>query len=340
MAEVRATCNRVFTRSPTYPIPDTRTRGATRAVDCRKKACRPISIAPMSSVTLNHDGGDPAPLTGPDGLPVRVAPLGMRRRGLSARSCLSWRFRDSDSSPASSSTSNSSIIRTCSVTCSRSNVALGALFWTLIHHVVDAGWSVGLPPGLREHQSGDHSPRGLARPDPDRDLHGQPLRLVRLHPRPGTRRGSLKHLWQVKSLFFSTPLFLFRLCLYFGVWIAYSRAMRKWSVEQDRVGGGTLTLRMQWWAPSGVILLALTTTFFAFDALMSLQYTWFSTIFGVYFWAGGLRGSLALSVLVVLALRYADYLRHAITVEHLHDVAQLMFGFTVFWAYIAFGSIS
>jgi hypothetical protein len=112
--------------------------------------------------------------------------------------------------------------------------------------------------------------------------------------------------------------------------------MRNWSTEQDRVGGGTLTVTMQWWAPSGVALLGLTATFFAFDTIMSLQYTWFSTIFGVYFWAGGIRGSLATGVLIVLALRNAGYLRNTITMEHLHDVAKLMFGFTVFWTYIAF----
>ena len=50
---------------------------------------------------------------------------------------------------------------------------------------------------------------------------------------------------------------------------------------------------MHWWAPSGVVFLALTSTFFAFDVLMSLQYTWFSTIFGVYFWVGGIRGSMS-----------------------------------------------
>ena len=41
-------------------------------------------------------------------------------------------------------------------------------------------------------------------------------------------------------------------------------------------------------------------------------------------------------MLIVLALRSAGYLRNTITMEHLHDVAKLMFGFTVFWAYIAF----
>src|SRR5262249_2960109 len=153
-------------------------------------------------------------------------------------------------------------------------------------------------------------------------------------PEPGEEK--LQHLWHVKGLYFSTPFLLARLALYFGVWVAYSVAMRNWSTRQDYEGGAALTRKMQWWAPSGVALLGLTTTFFAFDVLMSLQYTWFSTIFGVYFWAGGIRGSLAAVVLVVLALRRGGYLRHTITMEHLHDVAKIMFGFTVFWAYIAF----
>src|SRR6185436_18232137 len=53
-------------------------------------------------------------------------------------------------------------------------------------------------------------------------------------------------------------------------------------------------------------------------------------------WVGGIRGSLSTAVLLVLALRAAGHLQHTITREHLHDVAKLMFGFTVFWAYIAF----
>jgi hypothetical protein len=140
----------------------------------------------------------------------------------------------------------------------------------------------------------------------------------------------------VKATYFAGPFFVLRLVAYFGVWVAYSSAMRNWSAEQDRVGGAELTRKMHWWAPSGVVLLGLTTTFFAFDVLMSLQYTWFSTIFGVYFWTGGIRGSLSTAVLLVLFLRAAGYLRHTITMEHLHDAAKLMFAFTVFWAYIAF----
>ena len=217
------------------------------------------------------------------------------------------------------------------------DVCLGALFWVMIHHVADAGWSVGL------RRVYENITRALA-----------PLAVLfvpvligiytgNLHEwygfisRPEPAAGSHEHhQWHVKHVYFSAPFFLARIALYFGVWILYSRAMRNWSARQDAAGGAEITRKMQWWAPSGVGLLGLTATFFAFDVLMSLQYSWFSTIYGVYFWVGGIRGSLSAGVLFVLALRAGGHVKHTITMEHLHDVAKLMFGFTVFWAYIAF----
>jgi hypothetical protein len=216
------------------------------------------------------------------------------------------------------------------------DISLGALFWVLLYHVADAGWSVGL------RRIFENLSRAII-----------PLTILFILVLVGIFTGNLhkwyefvnssepaeehvKHIWHVKHVYFSTTFFLVRLAVYFGVWIAYSVMMRQWSTQQDAIGGAALTRRMRWWAPSGVALLGLTATFFAFDIVMSLQYTWFSTIFGVYFWVGGIRGSLAVGVLVVLALRSAGYLRGTITMEHLHDVAQMMFGFTVFWAYIAF----
>lgn len=216
------------------------------------------------------------------------------------------------------------------------DIALGALFWTMIHHVSDAGWSVGLRRVFENISRAILPLTVLFIPvlvgTFNRDLHAWYGFVHDAQP----EEGHLRHLWHVKHLYFGTPFFLARLAVYFAVWIAYSVAMRSWSAAQDAVGGAALTRKMQWWAPSGVALLGLTSTFFAFDILMSLQYSWFSTIFGVYFWVGGIRGALATCVLLVLALRAAGLLRNTITVEHLHDVAKIMFGFTVFWAYIAF----
>jgi hypothetical protein len=69
---------------------------------------------------------------------------------------------------------------------------------------------------------------------------------------------------------------------------------------------------------------------------MSLDPHWFSTIFPVYFWAGGWWAALATITLVALLWRRAGLLHEEITTEHLQDMGKFMFAFTVFWTYIAF----
>jgi hypothetical protein len=80
----------------------------------------------------------------------------------------------------------------------------------------------------------------------------------------------------------------------------------------------------------------LTVTFAAFDWVMSLDPHWYSTIFGVYFFAGSVVGGFAALALLTLALTRSGYLRQAVTAEHFHDLGKLLFAFMVFWSYIAF----
>lgn len=288
------------------------------------------------STDLTTNGNGVPPLTYPDGLPDSVAPLGDKLAG-------TFRTLAIVTSAAGVALAVGAFIDPKQFFHSylfgyvfALDIALGALFWVLIHHVSDAGWSVGLRRVFENMNRAIVPLAALFVPVLVGTLTGNLHAWYEFVHGSEPEEGHLKHLWHVKHLYFSTPFLLARLALYFGVWIAYSVAMRNWSTRQDRVGGAALTQKMQWWAPSGVALLGVTATFFAFDVLMSLQYTWFSTIYGVYFWAGGIRGSLATVVLVVLALRRAGYLERTITMEHLHDVAKIMFGFSVFWAYIAF----
>ncbi len=289
----------------------------------------------MSTDSFTNGNGTP-PLTYPSGLPDSAAPLGDRGAG-------AFRTLAIATAVVGAALVAGWVLEPKQFYFSylfgyvfALDIALGALFWVLIHHVADAGWSVGLR-RVYENISRAIIPLAvLFVPVLVGMLSGKLYTWYDFIHGQQPEEGHLNHLWHVKHLYFSTPFFVARLALYFAVWIGYSVAMRSWSMQQDAIGGVALTRKMQWWAPSGVGLLGLTATFFAFDVVMSLQYTWFSTIFGVYFWAGGIRGSLATGVLVVLALRRAGYLRHTITIEHLHDVAKIMFGFTVFWTYIAF----
>jgi len=77
-------------------------------------------------------------------------------------------------------------------------------------------------------------------------------------------------------------------------------------------------------------------TFASFDWLMSLDPHWYSTIFGVYIFAGSFLSAIAFVVLVLIALHKRNILTDVITVEHYHDLGKFLFSFTVFWGYMAF----
>ena len=69
---------------------------------------------------------------------------------------------------------------------------------------------------------------------------------------------------------------------------------------------------------------------------MSLEPHWYSTIYGVYYFSGGLLATIALMFTIGLRLRAKGVLESVITEEHYHDLGKLMFAFTIFWGYIAF----
>jgi hypothetical protein len=83
-------------------------------------------------------------------------------------------------------------------------------------------------------------------------------------------------------------------------------------------------------------LFAVCLTFAAIDYLMGLDFHWFSTMWGVYIFAGTALSSMCVLVLIITALQSAGYLKNVVTVEHYHVMGKLMFAFTVFWAYIGF----
>lgn len=139
-----------------------------------------------------------------------------------------------------------------------------------------------------------------------------------------------------KSGYLNKNFFYVRAVLYFLLWGFLATRLFGLSAQQDKSKDFKLTLKAQGFAPGATFLYALSLTFAAFDWVMSLEPSWFSTIFGVYFFAAGVVSSLALLILVTLSLRDSGPLSGAVTVEHYHDLGKLMFGFTVFWAYIGF----
>lgn len=127
-----------------------------------------------------------------------------------------------------------------------------------------------------------------------------------------------------------------RLVAYFLIWMLIARYFFRKSVEQDTADGIDATLAMKKRAAVCVILFAFTLSFAAFDLLMSLDETWFSTIFGVYIFAGAYLSSVAWMVIIGKFLQKNGRMTRVINPEHFHDLGKWMFAFTFFWGYIAF----
>ncbi len=172
-----------------------------------------------------------------------------------------------------------------------------------------------------EHGSGQHAPTTLpeAREAAEHNLHARVI--------------------AGKAAYLQYPRFVGFAILYFAVWIIIGRYFRRKSIRQDSASDPALTRSMQRAAPVSLMLLALTVTFAAFDWLMSLQPAWYSTIYGVYIFAGSMVAALSVLTLMTLALHRSRLVNNAINVEHFHDLGKLLFGFLVFWAYIAFSQL-
>jgi len=208
------------------------------------------------------------------------------------------------------------------------SLALGALFFVLIQYAAQAGWGIVL------RRIGEITFATI----PVLAALSVPL-LLGLHDlyewtQPGvTEHDALLH-W--KAPFLNVQFFLIRAAIYFAVWSFIALLYYHGSRGQDVTGDPGVSVRLRRLAGPALIVLALTSTFASIDWIMSLTPHWYSTMFGVYFFAGSFVGFIALLSVVVVAMRRAGLLETVISAEHWHDLGKLLFAFTAFWAYIGF----
>lgn len=138
-----------------------------------------------------------------------------------------------------------------------------------------------------------------------------------------------------KTWFLDHGLWLIRAGVYFLAWILLSYFFFTWSTRQDKEKGLALTQRMEKVAPFATFVFGFSLTFAAFDWMMSLEPTWYSTIFGVIYFAIAAIIAHATIILLTLGMKRAGILSEALSVEHFHDIGKLLHGFTIFWAYVS-----
>lgn len=137
-----------------------------------------------------------------------------------------------------------------------------------------------------------------------------------------------------KSGYLNTGFFVTRMLLILALWIGLAYFLRKESFAQDKSASGELSNRAMIISAIFVPVFAITLSLASFDWLMSIEAHWFSTIFGVYNFAGLFQNGMVVTTLIVLFLMKTGYFKGLVNENHLHDLGKLIFAFSVFWAYI------
>ncbi len=213
-------------------------------------------------------------------------------------------------------------------------ICLGALFFVMLQHITKAGWSVT-----------------VRRPAEAMAANLQwlwilfvPI-LVLVWSGHGTilfewcdtdyMRGD--HVLAGKMGYLNATFWSIRSIIYLASWALLITFYRRQSLAQDRDGDVCRTLSMQWWAPIGIIVYAITQTFASIDWIMAIQPKWFSTMFGVYWFTVCCTGFYSSIILLLVFLRSTGRGGSVFTQEHFHDLGKLLFAFgVVFWAYIGY----
>jgi hypothetical protein len=149
------------------------------------------------------------------------------------------------------------------------------------------------------------------------------LRALVLHKRP----------------YMNLPFVIVRAAICFAFFVAVAAPLRRWSLRMDREAPAAelaaLKDRMRVLGGAALPGLGIFGTVAAWDWLMSLSPDWYSTMFGLYYLAGGFVTALALISLLTVLARQNGYLP-GIRESHLYALGRLMFAFTIFWAYTAY----
>ena len=138
-----------------------------------------------------------------------------------------------------------------------------------------------------------------------------------------------------KSGYLNVPFFLIRLLAYLSCYSVLGALLVKYSNNEDELGGMFNYNKSFKISVLFLLIFGFTVPLFAFDTIMSLEAHWFSTMFGWYNFAALWVSGLSVITLTLIILRENGYMQW-VTDDHLHNLGQFMFGFSIFWTYLWF----
>lgn len=212
-------------------------------------------------------------------------------------------------------------------------LALGAMFFTLVQHAGRAGWSVVVR----------RTAENMMATLPVLALFFIPIFLGRhelYHHWMDAKIVASDAILQGKEAYLNEGFWTGRAVFYLVMWGFLGMYFRGRSVKQDTMTDPAAIEEFSRGTERrsfvSIAVFALTITFAGIDWIMTLDPHWYSTMWGVYLFAGAFMSALAFLGLIHILMQKAGLVGRIINDEHYHDLGKLTFAFTVFWTYIAF----
>lgn len=137
------------------------------------------------------------------------------------------------------------------------------------------------------------------------------------------------------SAYLNLNFFIIRFIVIFVILNLFYVLFTRNSTKQDVTKDPRLTTANIRLAAVFMPVFAILISVVAIDWAMSLTPHWYSTIFGVYYFAGTVLAGLAAATYIIVKLHDAGYFPN-LHRDHFYSLGALLFAFINFWAYIAF----
>ena len=241
------------------------------------------------------------------------------------------------------------------------SLGLGSLFLVLVHHLFDAGWSSPIR-RYCEHLACLLFPwLGLA---------FIPIGFLGpeyIYPWMRIEDPHVDHALHVKMALFNKPTWYAASGILFLLWGWLTHRLRYWSLQQDKSGTADFegkllfpehlivgiyrniqglpfekdqqqvvcTRMMRIHSAYGILLFAFSLTLGAILWMKSIQHQFFSTMYGVYYFAGSLWMSISVAWIIGRILKAKNIIPQLHTLQF-YNLGTMLLAFTVFYAYIHF----
>jgi hypothetical protein len=129
--------------------------------------------------------------------------------------------------------------------------------------------------------------------------------------------------------------------LCFALWYLYIFLMNRWSLQRDADNAPNVPYwqrKFENLSGFGIVLHTVMLTAIAIYCVMSLDPTWYSTVYGFQYLVGQAYGVFALVILTLVGLSKAEPIKTIFRVTEQHDLGKLCFAFVMLNMYLAFSA--